>query len=187
MSDDRFVTILDADDIRRALTRMSHEILERNRGSEGLVLVGIRSGGVPIAQRLAHLLHRIDDRPIPCGELDVGAHRDDLAERGEPDHVDTDVPFDITGRVVILADEVLYTGRTVRAAMDALMDLGRPEAIQLAVLVDRGHRELPIRADFVGRNVPSARHETVRVVLDGGEDRVVIQRPVAGSDGGDGT
>jgi len=185
VADPGTVTILDADDVRRALTRMAHEILEANRGSQDLALVGILSGGVPIAERLGQLIHRFDGRPVPTGRLDATAHRDDVERGAETTPTRTEIPFEITDRVIILVDEVLYTGRTARAAMDALMDLGRPRAIQLAVLIDRGHRELPIRPDFVGRNVPTSRDEHVNVVLGPDGDAVFIQRgrPAADSRG----
>jgi len=178
MNAPRTVAILDAGDIRRCLTRIAHEILERNRGSEDLAVIGIQTGGVPIARRLASLLRQIDGHPVPCGVLDARAHRDDIAERGQPESIDTDIPFDIADKVVVLVDEVLYTGRTIRAAMDALVEIGRPQVIQLAVLIDRGHRELPIRPDFVGRNIPTHRLERVCVEIGvDSDDRVYIERP----------
>ncbi|MCL6451338.1 MAG: bifunctional pyr operon transcriptional regulator/uracil phosphoribosyltransferase PyrR [Acetobacteraceae bacterium] len=175
--------ILDADGIRRALVRVAHEVVERNKGGEGLVLVGIRRRGVPLAARLASILKEIEGLEVPLGILDITLYRDDLASRrDQPTVHSTRVPFDIEGKRVVLVDDVLYTGRTVRAALDALMDLGRPECIQLAVLIDRGHRELPIRADYVGKNLPTSRKELVRVRLTetDGEDRVVIEEPEAG-------
>lgn len=170
--------ILSGDDIRRALTRIAHEIAERNDGVGGVVLVGVRRRGVPLAERIAAALATFEDQPVPQGQLDITLYRDDLGSRGPAPLVrKTAIAADITGRTVVLVDDVLYTGRTARAALDALADLGRPARIQLAVLVDRGHRELPIRADFVGKNVPTASDERVEVRLsevDGGEDQVVI-------------
>jgi pyrimidine operon attenuation protein/uracil phosphoribosyltransferase len=170
--------ILSGDDIRRALTRIAHEIAERNDGVADVVLVGVRRRGVPLAERIAAALASFEDRPVPLGQLDITLYRDDLSTRGPTPLVrKTAIAADITGRTVVLVDDVLYTGRTARAALDALADLGRPARIQLAVLVDRGHRELPIRADFVGKNVPTAGDERVEVRLsetDGGEDQVVI-------------
>jgi pyrimidine operon attenuation protein/uracil phosphoribosyltransferase len=158
--------ILSADDIRRAITRVAHEIAERNEGVGMLVLVGIRRRGVPLAQRIAATLVDFEGVRVPVGSLDITLYRDDLTLRGPAPIVrSTSIPLDITGRTVVLVDDVLYTGRTVRAALDALTDLGRPARIQLAVLIDRGHRELPIRADFVGKNLPTAREEEVTVSL----------------------
>jgi len=167
--------VMDEQDIRRALTRIAHEIIEKNRGAEHLALLGIRTKGVPIATRLAELLQRIEGVDVPVGELDVASHRDD-DRRAATDA--SDIPFDVTGRVIVLVDEVFYTGRTVRAALDAIIDRGRPAAVQLAVLVDRGHRELPIRPDYVGKNLPTARREYVRVKVRelNGEDGVVIEK-----------
>lgn len=170
--------IMDGESIRRVLTRMADEILENNGGVEGLVLVGIRRRGVPLAARLARQIEAVEGGKIPVGSLDITLYRDDLTLRSDQPVVHrTDLPFKIEGKKVILVDDVLYTGRTVRAALDALMDFGRPALIQLAVLVDRGHRELPIRADYVGKNVPSSRKENVSVRLEeiDGEDRVVIE------------
>lgn len=159
-------TILDEAAIRRALTRIAHEILERNRGVEECVLVGIRTRGIYLARRLAERIHQIEGEQIPVGELDITLYRDDLTEKtGQPEVRDSDLPVEIHGQSVILVDDVLYTGRTVRAAMDALIDRGRPRMIQLAVLVDRGHRELPIRADYVGKNVPTSKNEIVHVAV----------------------
>src|SRR5438105_3619179 len=168
---------MDADEIRRALTRVAHEIVEKNRGPERLALVGIQSKGVPLARRLAGLIVRFEGVEIPVGSLDITLYRDDVLQR--PHAVrHTDIPFDVTGRHVVLVDEVFYTGRTIRAALDALMDLGRPDSIQLAVLVDRGHRELPIRPDFVGKNLPTATREHVAVDLQeiNGGDAVYIEK-----------
>lgn len=173
-------TIMSESDVRRALTRIAHEMIERNRGVDHLVLVGMRTRGVPLAQRLVEKLRELEDADIPLGQLDFTLYRDDLWKRGlEPVVRSTSIPVDITGKRVILVDDVLYTGRSVRAALDAMMDLGRPDAIQLAVLIDRGHRELPIRADYVGKNVPTARDEDVKVSLVeiDGRDEVSICRP----------
>ena len=164
--------------IERALTRMAHEIVERNADNSGLAIIGIRTHGVPLAQRLARLVAGILKREIPTGEIDISMHRDDLATRGASLIGATHVPFDVTGQTIVLVDDVLFTGRSIRAALDEIADFGRPQRIQLAVLVDRGHRELPIRADFVGKNAPTARHErvTVRLAEVDGQDEVVIER-----------
>lgn len=159
--------VLEADDITRALRRMAHEITERNQGPADVVLVGLIAGGVALAERLADVLDGIEGTRPPVGRLDVSFYRDDLALRRVLPRAVTDIPVDLTDRVVVLVDDVLFTGRTVRAALDALNDHGRPRAVQLAVLVDRGHRELPIRPDFVGKNLPTRRDEDVRVSLDG--------------------
>ncbi len=159
-------SILSADEMRRALTRIAHEILERNKGAEHLALIGIHTRGIPIAARLAAKLQELEGVDVPLGRLDITLYRDDLSEIAkQPIIRETEVPFDLAKRRVVLVDDVLYTGRTVRAALDALIDLGRPEGIQLAVLVDRGHRELPIRADYVGKNLPTAKSELVKVKL----------------------
>lgn len=171
--------ILNAVEIGRALTRIAHEILERNKGSKEVVLVGIRTGGVFLAQRLARKIKEIEGDNLPIGELDITLYRDDLATRkAYPTLKKTHIPFDMHDRKVVLVDDVLFTGRTIRAAMDSLIDLGRPKQIQLAVLIDRGHRELPIRADYVGKNLPTAIDEKVEVLLEetDEEDRVVIKR-----------
>ncbi|MBC8102836.1 MAG: bifunctional pyr operon transcriptional regulator/uracil phosphoribosyltransferase PyrR [Cytophagales bacterium] len=172
--------VMDAGEVRRALTRIAHEIVERNKGADNLVLVGILRRGEPLATRLAAQIARIEDRSdVPHGGLDIALYRDDYSVRHAPARA-THVPFGITGKTVVLVDDVLFTGRSVRAAITALMDLGRPAAVQLAVLVDRGHRELPLRADFVGKNLPTAQTEHVRVRLsemDGGDDAVVIAKP----------
>ena len=174
------VQIMDADDIRRAITRIGHEIVEKNHGAENLALIGILTRGAPLADRLAKLLLQIEGVEVPVGRLDIGLYRDDYAAHptGRPAPVPTAIPFDVTGKRIVLVDEVLFTGRTVRAALSALLDLGRPASIQLAVLLDRGHRELPIRPDFVGKNVPTSRHEFVRVCLHevDGEDRALIRK-----------
>jgi pyrimidine operon attenuation protein / uracil phosphoribosyltransferase len=169
--------IMDGAAIQRVLTRVAHEIVEKNKGTADLVLVGLRSRGVDLARRLARRLKEIDAVDVPVGALDITLYRDDLGKGGpQPALRRTEIPFAIENKKVILVDDVLYTGRTIRAAMDGLMDLGRPRTIQLAVLVDRGHRELPIRADYVGKNVPTARTEQVQVHLqeEDGVDRVVI-------------
>jgi pyrimidine operon attenuation protein/uracil phosphoribosyltransferase len=172
--------VMDGDRLARSLTRISHEIVERNRGIEDLALVGIRERGVPIARRIATQLFEITGRQVPTGALDITLYRDDLMRQAvgpQPLVRSTDIPFDIDARVILLVDDVLYTGRTIRAALDALIDFGRPKAIQLIVLVDRGHRELPIKADYVGKNVPTSRRESIRVRLQevDGHDEVVIQ------------
>jgi pyrimidine operon attenuation protein/uracil phosphoribosyltransferase len=164
--------ILNAQAIERALTRIAHEIAERNEKSGEVVLVGIQRGGVPLAQKLNRLLSGIWEHPVPTGHLDVSMHRDDLGQRAAPNVLPTVIPFDVTGKTVVLVDDVLFSGRTIRAAMDALNDFGRPKRIQLAVLIDRGHRELPIKADFVGKNVPTSPREKI-IVKD---EEVVIER-----------
>ena len=173
-------TVLEASDISRALTRIAHEILERNRGAEQLVLLGIPSRGVPLARRLAARIASVEGSAVPVGSLDVTMYRDDLRLRPARALEHTDLPpGGIEGRTVVLVDDVLYSGRTVRAALDALGDLGRPGRVQLAVLVDRGHRELPIRADYVGKNLPTSPDQRVRVLLDetDGSDLVSIEDP----------
>jgi len=169
--------LLDGGEIKRALTRIAHEILERNKGAGRLVLVGIAARGDDLARRLAVEIHRIEGVEVPVGALDITFYRDDIGMRSEaPEVHETSIPFDITDTTVVLVDDVLFTGRTIRAAFDALVDFGRPRAIQLAVLVDRGHRELPIRPDYVGKNVPTRRDEEVRVRLAevDGDDAVVV-------------
>ncbi len=174
--------VMEPDDVRRALTRIAHEIIERDRGVERVVLVGIADRGDDLARRLAVEIERIEGVPVPVGVLDITFYRDDIGLRSEaPEVHETRIPFDVSGRTVVLVDDVLYTGRTIRSAMDALTDLGRPHTIRLAVLVDRGHRELPIKADFVGKNVPTSRTDDVRVLvreLDG-QDGVLVE-PAAG-------
>ena len=164
--------------IQRALTRIAHEIAERNEEGSAVVVVGIQRGGVPLGVRIGGLLSGIWGQPVPTGSLDVSMHRDDLSQRAAPDVQPTVIPFDVTGKTVVLVDDVLFSGRTVRAAMDALNDFGRPKRIQLAVLIDRGHRELPIKADFVGKNVPTALTESVHVRLSetGDSDEVVVEK-----------
>ncbi|HKY67390.1 MAG TPA: bifunctional pyr operon transcriptional regulator/uracil phosphoribosyltransferase PyrR [Acidimicrobiales bacterium] len=159
--------VLDADDVRRAVWRMAHEILEHNHGLDDLVLVGLQTGGVAFAGALAEALEKIDGEAPPQGTLDVAFHRDDIGLRPVLPSAVTDIPVDLTGRVVVLVDDVLFTGRTIRAALDAVHTYGRPRAVQLAVIVDRGHRELPIRPDFVGKNLPTRRDEVVNATVDG--------------------
>ncbi|WP_142383512.1 bifunctional pyr operon transcriptional regulator/uracil phosphoribosyltransferase PyrR [Bacillus sp. T33-2] len=171
--------VLDEQAIRRALTRIAHEIIEKNKGIEGCVLVGIRTRGIFLAKRLAEKIQQIEGTAVDVGDLDITLYRDDLTKKTadqEPEVRGSDIPVEITNKKVILVDDVLYTGRTVRAAMDALVDIGRPGAIQLAVLVDRGHRELPIRSDYVGKNIPTSSTEKIVVELAevDGEDRVSI-------------
>lgn len=159
-------SVMDVAGITRALRRIAHEIVERHQGAGGVVLVGIHTRGVPLARWIADAIHEIEDTVVPVGELDIGLYRDDLAQRADTRLARTRIPVDIDGRPVVLVDDVLYTGRTVRAALDALSDLGRAEAVELAVLVDRGHRQLPIRPDFVGKNVPTSPGQRVTVRLD---------------------
>ncbi len=168
--------VMEPDDVRRALVRIAHEIVERNKGTADLVIVGIRTRGAPLAERIATEIASFEGVDLPSGALDVTLYRDDVALRGPRNLEATTVPADIDGRVVVLVDDVLYTGRTVRAAFDAVLDLGRPRAIRLAVLVDRGHRELPIRADHVGKNLPTSSDEVVKVHVTeiDGEDAVLI-------------
>jgi pyrimidine operon attenuation protein/uracil phosphoribosyltransferase len=168
--------VMTAEDIRRTLARIAHEIIERNRGTSDLILVGLRTRGVPIAKRLADIIENYEKSKLNVGALDFSLYRDDLNGNGAKNVPRTDIPSDITGKPVLLVDDVLYTGRSIRAAMDALIDLGRPRSIQLAVLIDRGHREMPIRADYVGKNIPSARHEDIQVRLaeTDGRDEVAI-------------
>ena len=170
--------IIDSEGLRRIITRIAHEIVERNKGTDDLVLVGVQRRGVPLADRMAERIKEFEAAVVPRGSLDITLYRDDLSQVGpQPVVGGTQMPVDITGKVIVLVDDVLYTGRTVRAALDALMDLGRPRAIQLAVIVDRGHRELPVRADFVGKNVPTSKKEIigVRVKEIDQEDCVVIK------------
>jgi pyrimidine operon attenuation protein/uracil phosphoribosyltransferase len=166
--------ILDSAAIQRALTRIAHEIAERDKNSAEVVLVGIPEGGVPLAQRLGKILSEIWKQSVPTGSLDVSMHRDDLDRRAAPKIHPTVMPFDVNGKTVVLVDDVLFSGRTIRAALDALNDFGRPKKIQLAVLIDRGHRELPIKADFVGKNVPTAANEKIHVRL-GKKDEVILE------------
>ena len=169
--------LMDKDAIRRALTRISHEIVERNKGTESIVLVGIRSRGIPLAERIAAAIEKIEGTKPAIGILDITLYRDDLSTLSyQPVVRETEIPVDITGKTIVLVDDVLYTGRTIRAALDALIDMGRPKVIQLAVLIDRGHRELPIRADFVGKNVPTSSKEEIRVMLEehDADEKVVL-------------
>jgi pyrimidine operon attenuation protein/uracil phosphoribosyltransferase len=173
--------VMDADRISRALTRIAHEIVERNRGVDEVALVGVRSRGVPLARRIARALQQITGDEVETGALDITLYRDDLMRHAvgpQPLVRRTEIPFSIDDRLIILVDDVLYTGRTTRAALDALIDFGRPRAIQLVALVDRGHRELPVKADYVGKNIPTARNEAVQVRLQelDGVDEVVVER-----------
>lgn len=164
--------IMSAEEVRRALNRIAHEIMERNQDDERLVLVGMHTRGVPLARRIAASIEKFEGAPVPVGALDIGLYRDNLSSLElKPVFRHTDIPVDIKGKHVVLVDDVLYTGRSIRAAMDALTDLGRPQRIQLAVLVDRGHREMPIRADYVGKNVPTSKYEKVEVRLKETDDR----------------
>ena len=165
-------------DLRRAIRRMAHEVVERNRGAEGLMIVGLQRRGVPLAERLAAAIAEIEGVQVPVGALDINLYRDDLTARPQPLVRPTTLPVSVEGRVVVLVDDVFYTGRTARAALNALMDLGRPKQVQLAVMVDRGHRELPIRADYVGKNVPTATNEQIQVRVvefDGTEEVVLVE------------
>ena len=168
--------VMTAEEMRRSLARMAHEIVERNKSTENLLLVGMRTRGVPLARRLAANIASFEKTEVPVGALDFSLYRDDLDER-HPQVKPTNIPESIAGKAVVLVDDVLFTGRSVRAAMDALIDLGRPEVIRLAVLIDRGHRELPIRADYVGKNIPSSRDEDVQVRLtetDGADEVRIV-------------
>src|SRR5438445_2018347 len=168
--------LLAADDIRRAVARLAHEVVERNEGVQALVLVGVRTRGIPLARRVQQCIAEFEGAEVPLGELDITLYRDDVHQRAPRSLSPTSIPVDISNKTVILVDDVLFTGRTIRAALDALIDLGRPKAIQLLCLVDRGHRELPIRPDFIGKNVPTSRHEKVAVRLEeiDGVDEVVL-------------
>ncbi len=180
----RSVQVMSAEEIRRALTRIAHEIVEKNHGADGLVLIGIQRKGAPLAARLQQLISRFEGVDVPVGVLDITLYRDDVLDRPHEVHA-TRMPVDLTGRKVVVVDEVFFTGRTVRAALDALTDLGRPAAVQLAVLVDRGHREFPIRPDYVGKNLPTSRREyvMVRLLEIEGDDAVLIEKtPDSGSD-----
>jgi pyrimidine operon attenuation protein/uracil phosphoribosyltransferase len=170
-------TLMSAEDIQRALVRVAHEIVEKNKGAKDLVLVGMQTRGVPLARRLAATIQDLEGISVPVGSLDISLYRDDLSSLSlKPTVHRTDVPVDVTDKQIVLVDDVFYTGRSIRAAMDALIDLGRPQSIQLAVLVDRGHRELPIRADYVGKNIPTSKNEEIKVEIKevDGEDRVII-------------
>jgi len=177
-------TVMDAEAISRAVTRIAHEILEANKGAGNIALVGIVTRGAVLAEVLAEKIREIEGAEVPVGTLDISFYRDDLAIRLSPEVHRTDIPFDVEDKDVVLVDDVLFTGRTIRSAMDAIMDYGRPCSVQLAVLVDRGHRELPIRADYVGKNVPSSRKERVKVYFeqtDGRDSVEILER----ADGGD--
>ena len=179
-------TVMTSDDIRRAVGRIAHEIVERNRGLDGVVLVGMRTRGVPLAARLAAAVQEFEGQAVPVGALDIGLYRDDIpAMELRPQIRPTELPTDIHGTRVVLVDDVLYTGRSIRAALDALIDFGRPASIQLAVLVDRGHRELPIRADYVGKNIPTALGEDVQVFLEetDGRDEVAVAPALGDAEG----
>ena len=170
-------TLMSAQDIQRALVRVAHEIVERNKGAKDLVLVGMQTRGVPLANRLASTIQDLEGIIVPVGSLDISLYRDDLSSLSlKPTVHRTDIPVDVTDKQIVLVDDVFYTGRSIRAAMDALIDLGRPQSIQLAVLVDRGHRELPIRADYVGKNIPTSKNEEIKVGIKevDGEDKVII-------------
>ena len=180
---DQETLVMDASEVARALTRIAHEILERNKGTQEIALVGIRTGGVHLAHRLARRIQEIERAQVPIGELDITLYRDDLGIRkDQPVLRKTSIPFNVSDLNVILVDDVLFTGRTIRAAMDGLIDLGRPAEIQLAVLVDRGHRQLPIKATYIGKNIPTSREEIVHVYLEeeGEEDRVVLRKKASG-------
>lgn len=174
--------LLDGEAINRSLMRIAHEILEKNKGTQDLCLMGIRNRGAYLAKRLADCIEKIDKVSVPVGVLDITLYRDDLTLiASSPVVHKTEIDFDITGKNLVLVDDVLYTGRTVRSALDALMDLGRPHSIQLAVLIDRGHRELPVRADYVGKNIPTSQKETVEVRLmetDGSDEVVIVEKSV---------
>lgn len=175
MNDDTVTAIMDERDIERALTRITHEILEFNKGANGLALVGIVTRGDLLAQQIAAKIEQIEQVKVPVGSLDISFYRDDLSARLAPEVHTTTIPFDVNGCTVVLVDDVLFTGRTIRAALDAIMDYGRPSEIKLAVLVDRGHRELPIRADFVGKNVPSDANQQVRLFLESVDGRSSVE------------
>ncbi|HLZ29712.1 MAG TPA: bifunctional pyr operon transcriptional regulator/uracil phosphoribosyltransferase PyrR [Chloroflexota bacterium] len=172
--------LLGADDIRRAVARLAHEVVERNQGVESVVLVGLRTRGLPLARRLQQRILEFEGVEVPLGELDITLYRDDVHQRAPRPLSPTSIPVDISDKTVVLVDDVLYTGRTIRAALDALIDLGRPRSIQFVCLIDRGHRELPIRPDYVGKNVPTSRHEKVAVRLEeiDGIDEVALIAPV---------
>jgi len=185
---DNGIEIMDAAGIKRVLMRMAHEILEKNKGAERLGLVGLQTRGVPIAHRLAGFIKEIEGAEVPVGILDITLYRDDLAHLTHQPKVQlTEIPFDVEGARIILTDEVVYTGRTIRAALDAIMDLGRPQLVQLAALIDRGHRELPIRPDYVGKNIPTSRQEWVKVSLFevDGQDSVILGRTENGGYSGE--
>jgi len=175
MKFDEKAVIMNASEMTRALKRMAHEIVEANKGVENVVLLGIQRRGVPLAKMLGEALTQIEDQEVPQGSLDITFYRDDLSTLGPTPQVSsTEMPFDINEKIVVLVDDVLYTGRTVRAALDVIMDWGRPQAIRLAVLVDRGHRELPIRPDFVGKNVPTSQKEIIKVKVKEFDDKLEV-------------
>ncbi len=179
--------LMNKKDLERALTRMAHEIIEKNKGISNLCLIGIQRGGVHLARRLAAKIGSIEQKDIPVGSLDIAFYRDDLNIRKQQPIVrKTDIPFEVNDLKIVLVDDVLFTGRSIRSAMDALMDIGRPAAIQLAVLIDRGHRELPIKADYVGKNIPTSLSETVEVQMEeeGLDDRVILKKMDAGGEKG---
>ncbi len=172
--------VMTAEDMRRTLARIAHEIIERNKGTGELILIGLRTRGFPLAKRLADTIQQYEGAKLNVGALDFSRYRDDLNGNGTHKAPLTEIPYDINGKPVLLVDDVLHTGRSIRAAMDALVDLGRPSVIQLAVLIDRGHREMPIRADYVGKNIPSARHEDIQVRLvetDGRDEVAIVSAP----------
>ena len=171
--------VMDAEAVRRAVTRIAHEVIERNSGLDDVVIVGLQTGGVPLARALTDALERIEGIEPPCGSIDVAFYRDDIGIRPVMPEAVTSIPVDLTGKIVVLVDDVLFTGRTIRAALDALTDYGRPKAVQLAVMIDRGHRELPIRPDYVGKNLPTRRDEAVDVHEDGVDlgDMINDRRP----------
>jgi pyrimidine operon attenuation protein/uracil phosphoribosyltransferase len=171
--------VMDAEAVRRAVTRIAHEVIERNSGLEDVVIVGLQTGGVPLARALTDALQQIEGTELPCGSIDVAFYRDDIGIRPVMPEAVTSIPVDLSGKVVVLVDDVLFTGRTIRAALDALTDYGRPKAVQLAVMIDRGHRELPIRPDYVGKNLPTRRDEAVDVHEDGVDlgDMINDRRP----------
>ena len=176
--------LMTSEDIRRSLARIAHEIIERNKATDSLTLIGMHTRGAPLARRLSHNIREFTGQEVPVGALDISLYRDDLSSQELSSAVpQTEVPVAVQGKRIVLVDDVLYTGRSIRAAMDAIMDLGRPQSIQLAVLIDRGHRELPIRADYVGRNVPSSRHEEIKVRLkevDGVDEVAIISELAIG-------
>ena len=174
---------MDAEEVERSLTRIAHQILEANRGAQGIAVVGIVTRGDLLAKRLVDKIEQIEGVRVPLGRLDISFYRDDFATHLSPEVLSTDIMFDLDGVTVVLVDDILYTGRTIRAALDALMDIGRPAAVQLAVLVDRGHRELPIRADFVGKNVPSASDENVRLFLEEVDGKTEVEILAMGEGG----
>ncbi|MFW5998252.1 MAG: bifunctional pyr operon transcriptional regulator/uracil phosphoribosyltransferase PyrR [bacterium] len=173
--------IMDKDEMERSISRVAHEIIEKNKGTDNLAIIGIRTRGVPLGKRLTEKINEIENINVPCGILDITLYRDDLSQVAKKPLVKkTEINFDITDKKIILTDDVLYTGRTARAAMDALIDFGRPRSIQLAIMIDRGHRELPIRADYVGKNIPTARNEVIEVKFEevDGKDKVFLMEKI---------